>query len=150
MRDDYWLKTRLDNIWELLFPEVPKENNVVVRFKGKWRNKFGHIKQLRNRDSEIVVNGYFKNEVVPEYIVDLTLAHELVHYMHGFNSPLPKQFKNPHAGGIVERELKNRGFGHLILQERKWVKEDWPRLLKEVYKPTPRKRVVRRFFGFRF
>ena len=54
------------------------------------------------------------NEIIPEYIIDLTLAHEMIHYMHGFNSPLPKQFRHPHAGSVVDRELKKRGFGHLI------------------------------------
>lgn len=125
MRDDKWLAARLDNIWKLLFPEVEKKNNVVVRFKGKWKNKFGHIRRLKNMDSEIVVNGLFKNMEVPEYIIDVTLAHELVHYMHGFHSPHPKMFSHPHKGGIVNRELRKRGFGHLIKLEREFTKKTW-------------------------
>ena len=82
MRDDLWLNQRFEKIWDLLFADVKKLNNVVVRFKGNWRNKFGHIRKL-NDDSEIAVNGAFKDERIPEFIIDLTLAHELIHYMHG-------------------------------------------------------------------
>ena len=51
MRDDEWLALRMDQIWDMLFPEVDRLNNVVVRFKGKWKNKFGHIKRLKNKDN---------------------------------------------------------------------------------------------------
>tara|TARA_Y100000310_G_scaffold250395_1_gene256604 strand:+ start:5485 stop:5889 length:405 start_codon:yes stop_codon:yes gene_type:complete len=128
MRDDTWLETRLIQMWELLFPEVPKANTVIVKFKGKWKNKFGHIKQLKNKDSEIAINSLFKDPIVPEYIIDLTIAHELIHYMHGFNSPLPKQFKHPHQGNIVGKELKERGFHHLIKKEKEWIQKAWPNL----------------------
>tara|TARA_Y100000310_G_C20549620_1_gene747361 strand:- start:435 stop:839 length:405 start_codon:yes stop_codon:yes gene_type:complete len=128
MRDNIWLNNRLNQLWELLFPEVPKANTVIIKFKGKWKNKFGHIKQLKNKDSEIAINSLFKDPIVPDYIIDLTIAHELIHYMHGFNSPLPKQFKYPHQGNIVGKELKERGFHHLIKKEKEWVKKAWPNL----------------------
>ena len=144
MRDDDFLKQRLDSIWELLFTDVEKKNKVVARFKGKWRNKFGHIKRLRDGSSEIVVNGYFKDEVIPEYIIDVTIAHELVHYMHGFNSPHERKYKHPHAGGIVDKELVRRGFGHVIRLEKKWTRNEWKRIIKEeFYKP---KRKIFRWF----
>lgn len=147
MRDDKWLEERLEQIWTLLFPELEKKNRVIVRFKGRWKNKFGHIKMLKNKNSEIVVNGFFKNEVVPEYIIDLTIAHELVHYMHGFNSPHPQQFAHPHQGGIVDKELRRRGFGENIMKEKVWMKETWPKIVKAHFEaPKPRKR---RGFGFR-
>jgi len=129
MRDDEWLKEKLNQIWNLLFSDVEKKNNVVVSFKGKWKNKFGHIKLLKNKNTEIAVNSLFKNEIVPEFIIDLTLAHELVHYMHGFNSPYERQYKYPHQGGIVRKELIKRGFGHSLRLERKFLKE-W----REIYK----------------
>ncbi len=125
MRDDFWLNERLDNIWGLLFSDVKKENHVYAKFKGKWKNKFGHIKMHRNKSSEIAVNSLFKNDVVPEYIIDVTIAHELVHYSHGFNSPLKKLYKHPHKGGIVNKELKKRGFGHMISVEKEFVKNKW-------------------------
>ena len=135
MRDDDFLKNRLESIWVLLFSDVERKNRVIVRFKGKWRNKFGHIKRLRDGSSEIVINGFFKNEIIPEYIIDVTIAHELVHYMHGFNSPHPRIYKHPHAGGIVNKELARRGFGHVIRLEKKWTRNEWRRILQEHVKP---------------
>ena len=129
MRDDLWLNQRLGDIWALLFPDVAKANNVYARFKGKWKNKFGHIK-LKNKESEIVVNSLFKNSVIPEYIIDITLAHELVHYSHGFNSPLKKLYNHPHKGGIVEKELKKRGFENMIKLEKDFIKTKWFKLHK--------------------
>jgi hypothetical protein len=128
MRDDEFLKMRLEAIWQVLFPEVTKGNKVNIKFKGRWKNKFGHIAK-KGDDSEIVVNGFFKELVVPEFIIDLTIAHELVHYMHGFNSPLPRLYRHPHKGGIVTKELKRRGFTHLIKQEKDFLKK-WPRIYK--------------------
>lgn len=148
MRDDYWLRERMDNMWKMLFPEVERGNVVVTRFKGRWKNKFGHIKKLKNGNTEIAINSIFMNDIIPEYIIDLTLAHEMVHYMHGFNSPLPKQFKHPHAGGVVNRELKKRGFGHLIVKEREWVKNEWPPIAQKFVKE--REYRPRSFSFFRF
>ena len=124
MRDDLWLNSRLEQIWQFLFPEVIKENKVIIRFKGRWKNKFGHISK-RGEHSEIVVNGLFRHEDVPEYMIDLTIAHELIHYMHGFNSPLPKLYEHPHKGGIVTRELRKRGFSHLLVKEKYFLKDKW-------------------------
>ena len=130
-RDDIWLKERLGSIWELLFPEVPKENNVHVKFKGKSIRRFGCIKK-KGKDSVIEINSLFKNEIVPEFVIDTTLAHELVHYMHGFNSPLPRKYKHPHKGGIVDKELIKRGFGHSLKLEKVWAKKDWEKVVKIV------------------
>ncbi len=127
MRDDDWLKNRLDRIWSLLFSDVERLNAVDISFKGEWKTKFGHIKKV-GRKSEIVVNGLFKESCVPEYIIDLTIAHELVHYSHGFNSPHKRKYKHPHAGGIVTRELNKRGFGHMAKLERFFVRRQWPAL----------------------
>lgn len=132
MRDDRWLAERLEQIWQSQFPDVTRLNTVKTRFKGRWKNKFGHIKKLKNQDTEIAVNGLFKEEIIPEYIIDLTIAHEIVHYSHGFSSPLPKLYRHPHAGGIVRRELKARGLGPLLRKERQFVKNEWIRVYKEL------------------
>lgn len=147
MRDDEWLAQKLNQIWQLLFPEIERKNNVVIRFKGKWKNKFGHIKRLKNKDTEIAINSLFKNELVPEYVIDTTIAHELIHYSHGFQSPLPRRHRHPHAGGIVRRELLKRGFGHMIRKEKKFTKREWPRIFGQLY---PNKTVKRKTFKFFF
>lgn len=129
MRDNNFLTQRLSQIWSLLFEDTPKLNNVVIKFKGSWKNKFGHIKKL-GKDTEIAINNLFKNEIVPEYIIDITIAHELIHYMHGFNSPIKRKYKHPHKGGIVTKELKNRGFLSMLKREKLFVKKEWPKIYK--------------------
>ena len=146
MRDESWLINRFYFVWQAYFPEVEKRNHVVTRWKGKWRNKFGHIKKLKDNNTEIVINSLFKDERIPEYVIDITLAHEIVHYMHGFNSPHEKQFKYPHQGNIVNRELKKRGLDSYLKMEKRFVKEKWPNIVKE-FKPS--RRIVYRRSIFR-
>lgn len=143
MRDDLFLIERLENLWNASFSDVEKNNKINIRFKGRWKNKFGHIKKLKNGESEIVINGYFKNESVPDYIIDLTIAHELVHYSHGFNSPLPKLYKHPHKGGVVNKELKKRGFKELLKLERKWIKDEWKNIVGKEFSERKQRNVFR-------
>lgn len=127
MRDSIWLQKRLEQIWELLFPDTPKLNDVLIIFKGKSFRKFGHIKKL-GLDTEIAINSLFQYELIPEYIIDITIAHELTHYMHGFNSPLKRLYKHPHKGGIVIRELKKKGFSSMLKKEKVFIKREWPKI----------------------
>lgn len=143
MRDDNFLIDRLEHIWNNNFSDVERKNNINIRFKGRWKNKFGHIKKLKNENSEIIINGYFRDEKVPDYIIDLTIAHELVHYIHGFNSPLPKLYNHPHKGGVVNKELKKRNFGDLLKLEKQWIKNEWRNIAKNEFKQ-------RKHNGFRF
>ena len=146
MRDDEFLKNKLEDIWNSSFYDVERKNNVKIRFKGNWKNKFGHIKKLKSGESEIVVNGYFKNENIPEFIINLTIAHELVHYSHGFSSPLPRLYKHPHKGGVVNKDLKKRGFKDLLKLERHWVRNEWRKIAKEEF--TQRKERISLFRWF--
>lgn len=132
MRDNLWLSERLNEIWNVFFSDITKLNNVKIRFVGRWKNKFGHIKKLKDGSSEIVINGFFMDERIPDYIVDLTIAHEIVHYMHGFNSPYPKKFRYPHQGGVVRKELISRGFKVPLKIERRFLKQDWEVICKEL------------------
>lgn len=137
MRDDEWLINRFYFIWNKHFPEIERKNQIVVRFKGKWKNKFGHIKK-RDEKTEIVLNSLFKHEEIPEYIIDVTLAHEIIHYMHGFHSPFPKLYRYPHYGGVVRKELKKRGFTLQLRWEREFIKEKWPSIY-DTLNPKPSK-----------
>ena len=130
MRDDAWLQGRFDQIWQLFFPDVEKKD-ISIRWKGSWKNKFGHISRKEGQ-SQIVVNRLFKDPRVPEEVVKLTIAHEIIHYAHGFHSHLPKQFNHPHKGGVVNKELKRRGFGYALKFERDWVKKEWWPLYQEM------------------
>jgi len=132
MRDDLWLKNRMEYIWNKYFPDLEKENKILVGFKGKWKNKFGHIKMV-GKNTEIVVNSLFKDDRVPEFIVDNTLAHEIVHYLHGFQSPRKQMFEHPHKGNIVNKELKDRGVINGLRMEKDWVKGRWVDIYKSYF-----------------
>ncbi len=132
MRDQEWLVNLFNSIWGKSFFDVEKKNGVLIRWKGRWKNKFGHIKRLKNGDTEIGINSLFKDELVPEYIIRLTVAHEIVHYFHGFQSPHPRMFQHPHKGGVVNKELRKRDFGMYITQERLWYKHEWLSLYKKL------------------
>jgi len=128
MRDDIWLNNRLDVVWDKIIPEVERKNKVIIRFKGKWKNKFAHIKMLRDGSTEIAINSLFRYPDVPDFILETTIAHELIHYMHGFQSPHPQLFRHPHRGGIVDKEIKKRGYDFLFDLEKSWVRKNWFRL----------------------
>lgn len=149
MRDDKWLFARLDMIWDEHFSDVPQHNNVKIVWGRKAKNRFGSIKQERNNkifilnsknlnkiknssqnsrnhpDSIITINSLFKDEKIPDYVIDATIGHELCHYTHGFNSPLEKMFENPHQGGVVDKEMCKRGMENILKKQKKWVKENW-------------------------
>jgi hypothetical protein len=127
MRDNFFLQKRLEEVWETSFWDVPKLNKVSIIFKGKAKWKFGHIESI-GKDTKIVINSLFRSEIVPQYIIDLTIVHELIHYAHGFHSPLQRRFKYPHQGGVVRKELVKRGYGELFKSEKKWFKKEWPHL----------------------
>jgi len=136
MRDNEWLEEKLESIWAQYFNDVEKINSIVIKFGKKARSRLGSIKQLHSykskndNDSVITLTGYFKDERVPEYIIDSTIAHELCHYAHGFSSPHPQASKHPHSGGMVDNELKKRGFGQQLKDQKKWLKETWPIIIK--------------------
>ena len=132
IRDEDWLASIFHDIWDSSFTDVQKKNNVFIRWKGKWKNKFGHIKLLKNKDTEICINSFFQDLRVPEFVVRLTIAHEIVHYLHGFQSPHPRLFNHPHKGGIVNKELKRRGYGDYLIKEKDWYKQCWLPLYKEI------------------
>jgi len=148
MRDDIWLQNRFDQIWTLFFQEVEKKN-VFIHWKGRWKNKFGHIKKTK-KGTEIAINTLFKDLRVPEDMIKLTIAHEIVHYSHGFHSHLPKLFKHPHQGGIVEKVLIEKGFKYAIKKEKEWFKKEWQDLYKELRPQRARIQRTRRKGLFRF
>ncbi len=154
MRDENWLAEFFHEIWDRKFSDVKKKNNLVIRWKSNWKNKFGHIRRLKNKDTEIGVNSHFKDERIPEYVIELTIAHEIVHYMHGFHSPHPKLFKHPHKGGIVNKELVLRGYSESLKKEKAWFKKDWQQLHKElnrdIQEKNPKIIVKHLRSGFRF
>ena len=123
-RDKAWLNLRLQKIWQRYFPDLKQANRIYLGFGRKARTRLGSIKYHRlNKTSTITLSGYFQNPEIPDFVVDGVLAHELVHYLHGFASPHPRLSHYPHQGGVVDKELKSRGLEDLLTLEKKWIKK---------------------------
>jgi hypothetical protein len=123
-RDNDWLLARLESIWKNNFSDVPQVNEVFIGFGRKSKYRFGSIKLcLTDNSTHIRISGTFKDSNIPQEVVDHTIAHELVHYSHGFSSLLPRMHEHPHRGGIINKELTTRNLGYLIGFYDRWVEE---------------------------
>lgn len=124
MRDNRWLLSRLDYVWSEYFEDIKQTNPLFVRFGRYSKYRLGSIKLNKKSDkSYITITAMFKNPKIPQEVVDHTLAHELVHYAHGFSSKRARLHKYPHAGGIVNKEMIDRGMEYLVKAYKAWVKK---------------------------
>ncbi len=163
MRDDKWLFSKLDEVWDKYFSDLSQDNDVQIVWGRKAKTRLGSIKQelsknlilnskLKNNikninqkihpGTVITINSLFKDKNIPEFVILATIAHELAHYAHGFHSPIEQKYATPHAGGIIHKELKERGIGNLEKRQKKWLKENWRNYILEnlPQKPINRKR----------
>lgn len=146
LRDEKYLEDTLYRMWDDHFSDVPRKNLVLIHFGKnsarrlgsiKWANRNSRIKGLLRKKKDMIgvddddritiitVTRYFQDLVIPDIVVDMTIAHELVHYAHGFHSPLPQRFQKPHQGNIVKKELINRGLGKELERSELWLKDNW-------------------------
>ncbi len=131
-RDNTWLLSRLDHIWNKHFTDVPQTNKVFIKFGRFAKYRLGSIRLNRKtKASLITITAMFKDPDIPALVVDHTIGHELTHYAHGFSSNQPRLHKYPHAGGVVKREMAERGMGHLHKAYQEWVKEYRKKLMAE-------------------
>ncbi|HEX7260019.1 MAG TPA: hypothetical protein VF272_03775 [Candidatus Saccharimonadia bacterium] len=149
MRDELWLQQILDETWDRYFSEVPQQNIVRIQFGRRAKRQLGSIR-LDRRDptiSIITMNGLFRSPEIPEFAVIATLVHELIHYAHGFNSPLDRKHAHPHAGGVIRAEYAERGLEDLYVKQKKWLKQNWPTIVaKNFPSPSVRHRAPRPFW----
>jgi len=143
-RDDSWLQESLIKIQENHFPDITDGNDIEVCFGRKSKTRLGSIaireKKYRHRRltklklkflkeesivSVITINGHFKDPEIPDEVVHGVLAHEFSHFVHGFNSTRKKQYRNPHAGGIITKELQSRGLDDILKAQKRWIKKNW-------------------------
>jgi hypothetical protein len=141
-RDNQYLKARLDSVTGTYFPELGRVS-CLISFGRKAKTRLGSIKKTLT-GSKITINGLFKDQVIPEKIIDLTIAHELCHYLHGFTGEREKLFRYPHQGGIVDSELKERGLTTDLKFQKKWLKEEWPRIVRENFPASNRRGRIHR------
>ncbi len=105
---------------------MPRVNEVQIAWCQPWKNRLGLIRlSLDEKISFIGINTLLQHELVPEYVLLTTVAHELVHYAHGFGSPLPRPYTHPHANNVVNRELEKRGLGTSVRQCDLWIDREW-------------------------
>lgn len=125
-RSQTWLDTALRDVWTRHFDDVPAANDVGILYCRPSKTRLGWIALSESgRSTRIGINRLLRHREVPEEIAIVTIAHELVHYGHGFGSPLPQRFADPHAGGIVEQELAIRGLGGALQRYQDWVMTTW-------------------------
>lgn len=123
-RNQDWLELRLTELWEEYFPDIHREPHLQIKFGAKAKHRLGSIKR-RNGISLITLTGYFRDPAIPECVIDETIVHELVHYSHGFESPLPRLYRYPHEGGIINREMAKRGLSIIHRNAKRWLKQNW-------------------------
>lgn len=139
MRNNGWLTTKLQSIYKHHFSDIKLKNTILVRFGRKAKTRLGSItlKKLKGHSEKvslITLNGLLKDDGVPEYVIDAVLAHELVHYCHGFSSPLPRLYRYPHQAGVVDKEIVKRGLKNVLEKEKFWTKHEFAKLwLKNKY-----------------
>lgn len=122
IRDNTWLLSRLNHLWDTYFSDVPQKNKVYINFGRNAVYRFGSIRMsYKDKASHIIINGMFRDPKYPIEVIDHTIAHELVHYTQGFSSPHPKMHAYPHRGGVIDRELNERGLKHLVFIYNVWV-----------------------------
>lgn len=123
LRTNIWLLSKLDYLWSNFFTEMEQTNPIFIKFGRYSKYRLGSIRlDRRTEKSYITITSMFKNPKIPVEVVEHTIAHELVHYAHGFSSKRTRLHKYPHAGGVVQREMDERGLGHLNKAYKIWVK----------------------------
>lgn len=125
-RDNIWLGEHLAFVWDRYFPDTPCANPVDIAFAKNWKARLGLITYCSDKNtSNIRLNSLLRHPEVPECITTVTIAHEMVHYSHGFGSSLPRCYDHPHRGNVVEKELLARGLGQEYEEYLDWIDGHW-------------------------
>jgi hypothetical protein len=138
VRDAVWLRDEVDSIWRHYFADVPRINSVDVSFRRPWMRRLGVISLSEDaQTTRIGLNSLLAHRDVPYCLPLITVAHELVHYGHGFGSPLPRRFSHPHRGGIVTTELRARGLADELDEYGRWIQQHWWSFYARHARPAP-------------
>ncbi len=128
-----WLRERADCLWKAHFSDVPIGYPLQVSWGIRAHHRFGSI-SARDEKAVVRLNVLFAFPEVPEYVIDAVLVHEFVHYAHGFGSGLPKRYRHPHRGGVIEKELALRGLLAQDVRADEWLKTCWEEVYRQ-YRP---------------
>lgn len=134
MRSDRWLSDQLREILFKYFSNVKISNPLEIKWGREAKYRFGSIRLIKPKGikllssrshpqkSVITITSMFRDDAIPQKVVWYTICHELCHYAHGFSSSNKKLFRHPHHGGIVNRELTERGAEDLIHEFKRWLR----------------------------
>jgi hypothetical protein len=135
-RDNEWLAEHLECVWQRHFGDTPRINPVDIAFAKRWKARLGSISYcVEGGSSSIRINSLLSHPVVPECLTTVTVAHELVHYSHGFGSQLPQLYDDPHEDNVVEKELLARGLGEDYHEYLFWIENHWDRFYRLLTHP---------------
>jgi hypothetical protein len=113
-------------IWKTYFSDTPRINEVYIAYSYPWKSRLGLIRlSPDNVVTYIGINSLLQHPLVPDYVLLTTIAHEVVHYVHGFGSPLPRCYKHPHANKVVDHELEARNLGEPLHYCNEWIDKHW-------------------------
>ncbi len=125
-RTDDWLLQELRSLWQSFFWDIPQANQVDISFARAWKTRLGLIRLSETGGHTYIgLNLLLRESQVPEQVITVTIAHEIVHYAHGFGSPLPRKHRHPHNGDIVTRELVSRGLASQLRVFKEWTSTQW-------------------------
>ena len=145
-RTNEWLESQMYDLWETHFNDIPRKNLILIKFGKRAKRQLGSIRWvkgntrvrslLKKRQNEtdsqddgrvtlITITSLFKNPDIPEYVVKITIVHEMIHYAHGFFSPLKQTYDYPHQGSLIRKEMEERGLLTIYRRSKKWLKEKW-------------------------
>ncbi len=115
-------------VWQTYFSDVPQPNIVMVNYDYHWKNRLGRIRMTKDEHrSEIALNGILQTASITDELRIGVISHEIVHYAHGFGSPLSSSHQHAHAHGIVSVELAERGLAHVERNLLSWIDQEWDR-----------------------
>lgn len=138
MRTSEWLEQKFEIMLANNFADMDIKNPIFIKFGRKSKRRLGSIalREVRGEQDKmsiIVLNGYFRSEEIPEEVILITIAHELVHYLHGFNSYHEQAHDFPHKGSIVNKELRRRGFSEQLQFQHQWLRVNWKNIIAHNY-----------------
>ncbi|GHO44367.1 hypothetical protein [Ktedonospora formicarum] len=120
------LNVYIDRIWQTYFSDIQPVNEVRIGYCYPWKTRLGVIRMTVDESlSFIGINSLLQMAKVPECVLVTTIAHELVHYVHGFGSPRPRICQHPHANGVVDNELEKRSLGKQLSHCNDWIDREW-------------------------
>lgn len=137
MRDNEWLREQLESMWRTNFSDIEQVTPIHISFGRSAYRRLGSI-VLRpagvpseKQHSQIIISGILRDSDIPDYVPQQVIAHELVHYVQGFGSHLPRTLGHPHQGGVILKEFHKRGLWELFRAYQSWMKVQWLPYLKQ-------------------